>query len=1185
MNSIRTRVFFFLLLLSLWAAAPTVAQVTTGAVSGTVVDPTEAVVPGAAVTLTNLDTGLTREMETDATGHFIFDRLPPGRYKLTVAAANFQTYEVATLDVAIGKDTSLGQIRLTVGPTQQTVVVEAGATPLLQTGGAQISGNYENRIITDNMWGLFNVDVLAYLTPGVTPGFGNINSNTSAGVATSFGGATNTGNSISSNGLRSRFTNFTLDGQDNNDISIGGPAFFVDIPDIVEEFQITTNQFNADQGRSAGASVNIVTKTGSNDLHGSAWWFHGNSRNLDATSSDEAHAGFTKAAKFIDNQWGYTLGGPIIKNKLFGFGAYQGIHQAFDAFTDPTAFGLDLAPGGLDLLRAAGFAANSTTIDGIVAHSGFGLSTGNPFCQVGRLAGVAPGDLGATSIDPTNTFAFFDLEQLDQAGNLVASANGVPFCSIGRFIPGGFKQFEILTKLDYVGRKNTFGGKYLIQQSTAGPFDDGGLNGHTVSVPARSQYVDFHHTFQFTPRVLNEFRFSYGRLFVAFEGGTGTSHDDPLANPINIFFVGPFNPTGNSLGFPQARTVNNFQWQDHVSIVRGRHTLKAGIEFRRIRDANDLLFFANGLGFGFNGFGTFFRNGGLTTNGFLCLADIDPSRCGPASYEELLSNQLALVDKDFADFRFHIFHTQQFYYLQDDFRLRPNLTLNLGVRYEYSGQPVNRIADQIRARESDPTTAFWDTSLPVKLRSIPRLPGDKNNFAPRIGFAYTPRFWKALFGEDKTVIRGGYGISYDVGFENPINNIATGAPRVFFQEFFPAPPLPGTATGAEINADPNYAPTLGVLDPRQTTWIVFSGHLDPNGRGALYNSYAQQWSLGIQREIGRTVAEARYVGTRGVGLYTLVEANPRFSQLFAQFPEFVPPGITPDPATGFLMGDRVRVQEICNCATSTYHALQTRWDVRNWFNQLTGGVAWTWSKAIDTQSEIFDFGSFDAGSFNDQQNPFDIGRGERARSNFDLRHTFTVHLLWDIPARRDQQGVWGKLAGGWQLAGQAFLYSGRPWTVNEVDTINSICAEFDNVPTQDDCRPFLMNAAAPRTAVGRITAGGVCSDRAGNIVPCDTLRYILNDDDAVAFFGTPFGVGRNTETGDGTVLFNLNLLKNTYVGREKRVNIQFRTHMVNLFNHRNFGVPNTDPDSVNFANEGENNVFGRTIRFALRVVF
>ncbi len=1177
--------FLFLLASILLLAAPAYAQVTTGTVSGTVVDPTEAVVPGATVTLTNLDTGLTREMQSDETGHFLFDRLPPGRYRLTIYAPNFQNIEISALDVTIGKDTSVGRLRLTVGPTQQTVLVEAGAAPLLQTGSAQISGNYENRILTDNMWGLFGVDALAYLTPGITPGFGNINQNTGTGVGNSFATATNTGNSISSNGLRSRFTNFTLDGQDNNDISIGGPAFFVDIPDIVEEFQISTNQFNADQGRSAGASVNIVTKTGGNDLHGSAWWLYGNSAALDGTSSDEARAGFQKAAKFMDHQWGFTVGGPLIKNKLFGFGAYQGIRQTFDAFSDPTAFGLDLAPDGLDMLRAAGFDANSTTIDGIVAHTGFGLSTGNPFCQVGRLSGVTAGDLGATSIDPTNTFALFDLEQLDQGGNLVASANGVPFCSIGRFIPGAFKQFEMLYKLDYVGRKSTMGGKYLIQQQTSGPFDDGLLNGNTVSVPARSQYVDFHHTYQFTPRVLNDFRFSYGRLFVAFEGGTGTNHNDPLANPINIFFAGPFNPTGNSLGFPQARTVNNFQWQDHVSLVKGRHNVKAGIEFRRIRDANDLLFLANGVGTGFDGFGSFFRSGGLTTNGLLCLADIDPSRCGPASYEELLMNQLALVQKDFAEFRFHVFHTQQFYYLQDDFRLKPNLTLNLGVRYEYSGQPVNRIADQMVARESDPSTAFWDTTLPVELRTLPRLPGDKNNFSPRIGFAYTPRFWKAVFGEDKTVIRGGYGISYDVGFENPINTIATGAPRVFFQEFFPAPPLPGTATGAEIDADPNYAPAFGVLDPRQTTWTIFSGHLSPDGSGALYNTYAQHWSLGIQRELGRTVAEARYVGTRGIGLYTLVEGNPRFSELFAQFPEFVPAGLTPDPVTGFLIGDRVRILEICNCATSSYHGLQTRWDFRNWFDQLTGGVSWTWSKTIDTQSEIFDFGSFDAGSFNDQQNPFDVGRAERARSNFDIRNAFTVHALWDIPARRDQQGLWGKLAGGWQLASQIFLYSGRPWTVNETDTINSICAEFDNVPTQDDCRPFLMNANAPVSAVGRITPGGICSDRAGNTVPCDTLRYILNNDEAVAFFGTPFGVGRNTETGDGTVLVNLNIFKNTYVGAEKRVNLQFRTHIVNLFNHRNHGIPDTDPDSVNFANEGENNVAGRTIRFALRVVF
>ncbi len=1185
MNSIRTRFTFALLAAVLCFAAGAQAQVTTGTVDGTVADPTEAVISGATVTLTSLDTGVERTQVTDATGNFVFERVRPGRYKLTIAAPNFQTAEVAELDVTLGKVTSIGMVKLSVGPAEITVTVEAGAAPLIEKSSAQISANYEARIITENLWGLFNVDVLAFLTPGVQPGFGNINSNTSTGVATSFAGATNTGDSISANGLRSRFTNFTLDGQDNNDLSIGGPAFFVDIPDVVSDYQITTNQFNADQGRNVGATVNIVTKSGTNDHHGSLWWFHGNSKTLDATSSDEANRGLTQAAKFIDNQWGATYGGPIVKNKVFGFAAYQGIRQSFDAFIDPTAFGLDITSDGIDMLRAAGFDANSSTIDGIVARTGFALPTGNPFCQPGRLAGVAPAVLGASSIDPTNTFALFDLEQLDPAGNVVATAAGVPFCSIGRFEPGAFKQQEGLVKLDWAGNKTFLGGKYLIQQFAIGPFDDGLLNGNTITIPGRSQYLDFHHTYNFTPRMLNDFRFSYGRLFVAFEGGTSTTASDPLRNPLNIFFSGPFNPTGNSLGFPQGRIVNNFQWQDNWSLVTGRHTLKAGVEFRRIRTTNDLLFFANGVGVGFNGLGTFFNSGGLTTHGFNCLVGGVASSCGPASYEELLSNQLALLQKDFAPFRFGLFHTHQFYYLQDDFRVRPNLTLNIGLRYEYAGQPVNRIADELRARESDPATAFWDTTLPVEQRTIPRLKGDKNNFAPRIGFAYTPRFWKGLFGEDKTVIRGGYAIAYDVGFENPINNIATGAPRVFFQELFPSPPIPGAGTGAELDADPNFAPTLGVVDPRLTTWIALSGHIPEVDGRDLYNPYAQQWSFGLQRELGPTVAEVRYVGTRGIGLYALIERNPQFTQLFAQFPELVPAGLTPDPVTGFLIGDRSRILQICNCATSTYHGLQTRWDFRNLFDQLTGGLGWTWSKNIDNQSEIFDFGAFSAGSFNDQQSPFNLDQGERARSNFDLRHTFTLHYIWDLPVKREQAGWTGKALGGWQLAGQAFLYSGRPWTVFEGDTINTVCAELDANPTVDDCRPFLMNPAAPLTSVGRITAGGVCSDRAGNVVPCDTLRYILNDDGAVAFFGTPFGVGRNTETGDGTVLFNLGLLKNTRVGPEGRVNLQFRTHIVNLFNHRNFGVPDTDPDNITFGVPQENNVAGRTVRFGLRVVF
>ncbi|MCI0403399.1 MAG: carboxypeptidase-like regulatory domain-containing protein, partial [Acidobacteria bacterium] len=177
MNLTRTRFTVALLAAVLCFAAGAQAQVTTGTVAGTVADPTEAVISGATVTLTSLDTGVERTQLTDATGNFVFERVRPGRYRLTIAAPNFQTTEVADLDVPIGKVTSVGVVKLTVGPAETTITVEAGAAPLIEKDSAQISANYEQRIITENLWGLFSVDVLAFLTPGVQPGFGNINTN------------------------------------------------------------------------------------------------------------------------------------------------------------------------------------------------------------------------------------------------------------------------------------------------------------------------------------------------------------------------------------------------------------------------------------------------------------------------------------------------------------------------------------------------------------------------------------------------------------------------------------------------------------------------------------------------------------------------------------------------------------------------------------------------------------------------------------------------------------------------------------------------------------------------------------------------------------------------------------------------------------------------------------------------
>ncbi|MCI0352667.1 MAG: hypothetical protein L0Z53_24870, partial [Acidobacteriales bacterium] len=371
--------------------------------------------------------------------------------------------------------------------------------------------------------------------------------------------------------------------------------------------------------------------------------------------------------------------------------------------------------------------------------------------------------------------------------------------------------------------------------------------------------------------------------------------------------------------------------------------------------------------------------------------------------------------------------------------------------------------------------------------------------------------------------------------------------------------------------------------------------LDPRLQGqtqltpAFNSPYAQHWTFGLQRQITDTVLEIRYVATRGVKLFQSMNANPVFAQQFALFPQTVPAGLAPDTATGRLDPSFRDVHLFCNCARSRYDGLQTRWDFRNLFRQLTGGVAYTWSRASDNVSETGNVPNGGSRAFS--PNPFDYLRGERALSNFHLRHTFTAYWIWEVPALRAQKSVFGKILGGWELSGSGFLYSGRPWTPFQGASFNSVCDEnqgfsraFNNARTA--CRPFFTGFDNGPSSVGRRdpTSPTGFLDRAGNPIPFESLTWIINDNNAMAFFGNPFGSGRNIFSGDSTVLFNMGFIKNTHFGREGRFNAQLRATARNIFNHRNFGVPPANIDSAaTFGILQANDVDGRFFEIGLRL--
>jgi hypothetical protein len=681
------------------------------------------------------------------------------------------------------------------------------------------------------------------------------------------------------------------------------------------------------------------------------------------------------------------------------------------------------------------------------------------------------------------------------------------------------------------------------------------------------------------------------------------------ANGQNLLTVGP------ATNLPQGRIVEAYQFTDNYTLTLGKHQLKAGADIRRL--LNTAPFLPN-----VNGAYVFSTAAQLVAN-------------TPASVQVALGPAtLSYTEWD------------KFFYVQDDWRIKPNLTLNLGLRYEHTGQPINLLHDITVERESNPSEALWRQNVPLEGKTVPKIPTDKNNWAPRLGFVYTPKFGsgilKTMFGEDETVIRGGYGITYDAVFYNLMLNISTSSPLVFLTTTtLPVPdPLP---TGDKVR---NAAVAAGAIkfntfDPQFFNRTIV--------REPFRSPYVQQWSFGIQRQFSKDyVLEVRYVGNHQVGLFQTINANPFMGNLingftrpykdsaagatkafsFPGFPDLFP-GVKPltcvdNPATADNEGacnGRLfpygAARERINGAMATYHGLQNRFEGR-YKDWLHYGLNYTWSHAIDNSSEVFQANA--GNSVVVAQNPLDITRGEKGDSGFDIRNGFSGYWVFDIPVMKEQHGILGHILGGWQLNGIFRVQTQRRFNPiqnstnrNPYDDQTVMAAFFGS---QGQMRPFSGNPKAPLTSVGISDVDAClfyakCGSSGGVpiLIPSSTgfylfndlnkttpvftpvtpndVRFIVNGPGSAIKFGTPFGnIGRNTFTGDRVEVVDFSVFKTTKV--KEQVEIQYRFNMFNAFNHPNFGTPNSirlDNAGTTFFNFRENSGGRRTLEMAIRISF
>ena len=1267
-----------LLALLVCTAPLALAQVTSGSLQGVVLDPNNAAVAGATVKVTNVETGISRETTTNAEGFYRVTNLNPGeRYRIEVTAAGFAPKALENVAVRVATENT-ADIQVGVAGIQGETVQVTGETGLIDNAQSQLSTNYTPQQLTQLPYA-GSIDNLALLTPGVvTPG--------DADFANGVG--------ISANGNRGRSNNFQIDGQDNNDNSVAGPSLSITNSEAIGDYQVITNSFSAEFGRNSGAQINVVTRSGTNEFHGAIFEFHQNSA-VNARDNIEKRAGakfgflaengfpeFGGLANrfeegpgpFRQNRFGGRIGGPIVKNKAFFFATYEGTYFRGENVGDA--------------LTSFSYAANAEG----VGHLGRLFSTPGASALTGISPATAAGAgtfMCAPPVEDTNSDGQPDTFQFGPGGTAGITTPGFlaplavvadPTATGGRRVIFGCEPVRTVRSLStthqFIGRadwnltdRDVIVGRYIFDDSEF-PLQGGRfIGGFFYDVPSRNNNFGVTYTRTISSRTVNEARFNFSRLDVEFGDVAGAIPGDVASPGPGITFAGTrslasgftggvLQAFGSLNNIPQSRVVDVYQFQDTVSQTLGNHALKYGADIRHQKVDN--FFLPNFLGqyrFGSGGAvpaNTFFNYGTNGLNG--------SARTTATAFENLLLSRPDRISFALGNPNIKTTQNDYFFFVQDDWRIRPTLTLNLGLRYEVSTTPFNPIIEQVNAREADSSTAIFNTAFPLEFRTAQKLPIDKNNFGPRVGFAWSPNFniLGDRFREGRTVIRGGFGLAYDPPYFNIVLNTVTAAPYAGVGTLVVTPGGAGQPTFPflpQTTAALNQTPGTNGGDPR----LFNQTRVDPD----LYNPYTMSFNFGIQQEIARrSVLEVRYVGSRIIGQFQTINGNPDLRNLMnagnyfgdpTRFTGGVTPGtctgstcLVPTAANGFntrtgdATGSRIlgsgrldpnfgQTRTRINGATSTYHGMQVRFDTR-FNNDLVLNANYTWSKTIDNASEIFS--TLGGGqTVAHGQNPFDANSGERGLSAFHQGHNFTTNFLYELPFMKDQRGFTGKLLGGIQFGGLIRVGSGRPYTPNTFYGMYDVGWETGFIGA-GGLRPFNGSASAPQNTIAMSYAasclllygGPECDYNGGAAGPgsfivydtrnvgapgtvvtaaqaLQSARVIYNDFGAFSNFGiplseleafnlfrTPYGnLGRNNLLGEPFALANLSIFKTTNITENTK--IEFRVEAFNIFNHRNFGVPDVITEDAGrefggtYGNPGYNNGGNRSLQFGLRFIF
>jgi hypothetical protein len=1118
------------------------AQGELGTIAGVVTDTTGAVVADAKVQITNTATNGARNTATNSLGEYQIPQLPPAVYSVVVSKNGFQTFK-ATVEVAVGGHSTV-DAHMAVGAGNTVVeVTAAGAATEVNTQTQELS----QLVDTQQMAQLPSLTRNPYDFVAIS---GNVSNGDSTSNGTGqMGGQETTlhGVGYTMNGQRNTGTEILLDGMEN--FAVFGALIGEDVPiDAVQEYSVVTNNFGAEYGRASGGVVNVTTKTGTNSWHGSGWEFNRLSAYTANTFNNDAND--LPKGTYTRNQFGFQVGGPIVKNKLFVSGSNEWIRIRSDAPQIEDVFDPAFA-AMLPANAAAYFSAFATnpapTVGTITAGQ---LATAG--LVVNPINGVTPVAASQTVFDQVAFTAPYD------------AGGGLPGNSYDWVARADYNLSDKTQMFFRLGHERILQFNGTTTYSAYPQYDTGSLTTNQMYL------YSLNHTFN--SNLLSDTKVSFTRY------NSATSFDNSLTFTPNLMFVSPVDPVDNNViqlpglqnlsepgvgGVPVGGPQNTLQLEHDFSWTKGRHNMKFGGQFTYIQlnytygaynqaveqlgtapqnSMDDLVnAVGNPLGSQLAGNGGFSAR--VNAEGALpCPLDQFGNPVVPCPANSVVTPPLppAVAARSY---RYKDWAT----YAQDSFRFTPRLTLNYGLRYEHYGVqhnnhqnldsnfyygPGSGLEEQVatggvQLTQQSSVGQFWAPSW--------------GTLAPRIGFAYD------IFGDGKSSLRGGFGISYERNFGNVTYNASFNPPASAVLSETCSPDNPACTVVVTNN---DLGP-LGQPGPPSNLTPVELRMPDPQ----IHTAQTQFWSLDLQREVARnTLVEVGYSGAHGVHLYDINNINQLGAgQVYLGEsanignPECNASNVT---ATGACLSranlQYAAINDRGSRGSSSYNALNLKFQTQNLHNTGLSMVGnYTWSHSLDDESSTFSDslqgGSGDIGSlgYTDLTNP----KLDWGNSDFDVRHRVAISPIWETPWYKDRGGI-GEALGGWAFSGIFTARSGVPFNVYDYDNVY-VGYTVPRLTPATPIRDYHVSSNAP--AIGTNNYGLLS-------VPVPASFAPLNSTLGISDFG-PFPAGmtaRNAFRGPGAWNFDTALQKKFRI--TERYGLEFRAEGFNIFNHHNMYV-------------------------------